>query len=149
MVIEVAAALFGYTTTAKGPGSIASVIHYATRGRHGGGSSSRPLLHFDQGVEQACSASVWVFLPTAHYLGNPYVRVQHITQVRNENEVAATPARLPAEPVFSTEVPPSLRPRSTSRLRFFLQLRVPGLAGGFRREVDENCTDTFSEDVRF
>ena len=52
------------------------------------------------------------FLPTAHYLGNPYVRVWYVY------EVAATPARPPAEPVFS-EDPPSLR--REVRLRFFLR----------------------------
>ena len=76
----------------------------------------RPLLHFDHGVEQACSASVGVTSP------------QPIRQPKPVSyEAAATPARPRAEPV-SSEVPPVL-------------------TGGFRREVDENGTDVFSENL--
>ena len=59
------------------------------------------------------------FLPTAHDLGNPCVRVKHNVRVWYVCEVAATLARPPAEPVFS-EGPPSLR-RDVLRLRFFLR----------------------------
>ena len=84
-------------------------------------------------------------LPTAHYLGNPYVLVKHFTQLQYLYEVNATPAWPPAEPIFATG---SAFPSSSiTSLTLGRAERVLGLAGGFRREDAEYCMVTFSENV--
>ena len=125
------------STTTKGPfsGFNCKFIHYAI----GGVSPHRP------GGRASVFRRRGGHLPTAHYLGNPYVLVQHFTRVWYGYEVAATPARPPAEPVLAAG---SAFPSSSTTTRTLRRaVRVPGLAGGFRREDVEYCTVTFSENV--